>query len=119
MKKILSVLSLIAIVSMTTPAFAAPHGGPGGHGPGGPRGGIHHARPHGGPHHVSTRHHGPHGGFSVHAGSPRHRHWGHYGISYWGGHRCDYRLGYYAPYGPYPYYCSPYMVPGASFSIRF
>ena len=119
MKKILSVLSLIAILGLTTPAFAAPggHGGPGGphHGHGGPR--------HGGGHHISTGHHHrghvrPHGGFTVHAGYPRHGHWSRCRSSYWYGPYCNPRLGWCDPYYP-PY--GDYIVPygGASFSIRF
>ena len=118
MKKVLSVLGLIALLSMTTPAFAAPHGGPHGGPPGRHHGGGHHVSTHRPPH---MHHHRPHhGGISVHAGHPRHRYWGGYGFSYWGGYRCNYRLGYCGDYySPYTYPCSPYVVPGASFSIRF
>ena len=121
MKKILSVLGLIAILGMTSPVMAAP-GGPGGHHGGhhgGPRhGGGHHIAPphHHGGHHV--RHH--HGGVSFHVGSPRHRHWCNYGAGYWGNPWYNPRLGWYSDY----YYPTstyiPYVPPhGASFSIRF
>jgi len=121
MKKILSLLGLIAILGMTTPAFAAP-GGPGGHGGhhGAPRhGGGHHIAPphhHGGGHHMG--HH--HGGVSFHVGSPRHRHWGSYGVGYWGSPWYNPRLGWYTDYY-YPPATYTHYVPvhGASFSIRF
>ena len=120
MKKLLSAIGLIAILGMTSPVLAAPggHGGPVGHGPGGPRG------PHGGGHHhISAGHHHrhhvrPHGGFTVHAGHPRHHYWYGYRSGYWGGPYCNYRLGW----------CDPYLYPGigvhvpmggASFSLRF
>ena len=106
MKKVLSVLGLIAILSMSTPAFAAPggHGGPKGHGPGGHRihAGAHHR------YHIAPRHH--HGGVTIHTGYSR--------STCWGQPWCDYRLGYCDSY----YYPSPRVyVPmgGASFSIRF
>ena len=101
MKKVLSVLGLIAILGMTTPAMAGPHGpggGPGGHGPhrGGHRihAGAHH-RPHMAPHH---RHY--HGGGMIHVGHhhPRHCHWHGHRVGYWGCPWCSYGLGgYYYP----------------------
>ena len=109
MKKVLSILSLIAILGMSAPAYAAPHGGP--HG-GGPKPSQHrqHVAPHG--------HHHRGGSVMVHTGHhPRHSHWYGYRTGYWGSHWCNCRLGYcpyHAPgigvYGPYG---------GASFSIRF
>lgn len=111
MKKILSILGLIAILSTTTPVLAAP-GGPGHGGPGGPRPG--------GGHHISAGHHHrphvrPHGSFAIHTGHPRHSHWVGYRSGYWRTPYCDYRLGWCDPY--YPPYGYPYG--GASFSIRF
>ena len=118
MKKTLSVLGLIAILTMSPPAFAAPGGpgGPGGHGPGGGhkiQAGTHH-RPH-----MAPRHHG---GITVHTGHhPRHHHWYGYRTGYWGSPWCDYRLGwcdpYYPPYSPYAGVYVP--MGGASFSVRF
>ena len=115
MKKVLSVLSLVAVLGLTSPAFAGPHGpgGPGGPGPhhgGGHRiqAGAHH-RPH-----MAPRHH--HGGVVIHAGYPRHsyRYGSGYGPRYWGSPWCDYRLGWGDPY------CGYYMpMSGASFAIRF
>ena len=113
MKKVLSVLGLIAILGITSPVFAGPHGpgGQGHHGGGGHRihAGVHH-RPH-----MAPRHH--HGGM-IHVGHhPRHSHWHGYRTGYWGSPWCDYRLG-----------CCPYFYPGvgvhipmgaASFSVRF
>lgn len=112
MKKVLSILSLVTILSMFTPVFAAPGGGHGGH-HGNHR--IHvgtHHRPH-----ITPRHH--HGGIRIHLGScPRHGHWRFYRSSYWDNTWCDYRLGFVDPY-----YCRsilPYMpVNSAAFSIRF
>ena len=114
MKKVLSVLGLIAVLSMSTPAFAAP-GGPGGHGPGGPGGHRIHAGAHHRPHVAPRHHHG--GGVRIHVGHhPRHGYWRTYRSSYWGDPWCDYRLGFYDPY-----YCPvrPYVPVGASFSFRF
>ena len=79
MKKVLSILGLVAILGLTTPAFAAPHGGPGGpHGGGGHRihAGAHH-RPH-----MAPSHH--HGGVRVYTSHhhPRHSHWYGYRTSY-------------------------------------
>lgn len=133
MKKALSVLSLIAILGMSTPAMAAPGGpgGPGGHG-GPPRHGGghvvhagHHHRPpamhHHGHHRPPVMHHHhyrPHGGVYISTGYPRHRYWGGYGVGYWGSNWCDYRLGYYDPYiCPPP---RPYIpMSNVGFSIRF
>ena len=113
MKKALSVLGLLAILSMSSPVLAAP-GGPGG--PGG------HGRPgHGGGHYISAGHHQrhnvrPHGSFTIHTGHPRHSHWVGYRSGYWGGPYCNHRLGWYDPCCP-PYGYIPYG--GANFSIRF
>ena len=110
MKKVLSVLGLIAILGLTSPAFANPHG-PGGHG--GPR---HHGHAiHAGHHrppHMGPRHH--HGSFHIHTGYSRHSYWRSYRTGYWGDPWCDYRLGWGDPYCAYYYPMS-----GASFSIRF
>ena len=115
MKKVLSVLGLIAILGLTSPAFAAPHG-PGSHGGpggGGPHGGGH--RIHAGAHHrphIAPRHH--HGGMVIHAGYPRHSYRYGYRHGYWRNPWCDYRLGWGDPYCSYYY-----PMGGASFSIRF
>ena len=117
MKKVLSVLSLIAFLTMATPVMAAPvgSGGPGGH------------RGPGGGHHISVRHHGhhgfhrhpghhyrPHTGITFYTGYPRHGYGYGYRYGCWGGFGCDYRLGncypMYAPMGPWS---------GTGFSIRF
>lgn len=118
MKKVLSILSLIAILGLSSPVFAAPNG-PGGHGgPGGPgpRGGHHiHAGSHH-RHHMAPRHH--HGGGMIHVGHyPRHNYWRSYGPHYWGNHWCDYRLGCYGPY--YPAFGVHIPMGNASFSVRF
>ena len=118
MKKILSVLGLFAILTMTTPVMAAPggHGGPGGH-HSAPRhhGGGHHISA--GPHHGGGHHMRPHGGVIIHSGYPRHRYWSGYRTGYWGGTWCNPRLGWYTDcYYPPPTYMP---LPGASFSIRF
>ena len=121
MKKVLSVLGLIAILSMTTPVMAAPgghgHGGPRGHHGGGHRihAGAHH-RPHMAPHH---RHH-HHGGVMIHTGHyPRHSYWHGYRHGYWGSHWCDYRLGFCDPYCYRPHAGIYLPVAGAGVSIRF
>lgn len=113
MKKILSILSLVAILGLTTPAFAAPHGGHGGHHSGHAGGHRIHAGAHHRPH-MTTNHHRHHGGIMIHTGYPRHTHWRCYrhGIRMcpW----CYDRLGFYNNfYGP--------MIPmgGMSFSIGF
>ena len=114
MKKVLSILGLIAIFSMATPAFAGPHGhgGPGHHGGGGHR--IHagaHNR-----HHVAPRHHN-HGGVRVHVGHhPRHSYWYGYGPSYRWCPWCGYRLGH-CPH--YPAFGAHIPLGGASFSLSF
>ena len=115
MKKVLSVLSLIAILGLTTPAFAAPggHGGPGGHGPHGGGHQIHagaHHRPH-----MTPRYHHHHGGVRIYSSYPRHSYWYGYRGGYWGDPWCNYRLGCYPPPGLGVY------VPmgGASFSVCF
>ena len=121
MKKVLSVLGLIAILSMTTPVMAAPgghgHGGPSGHHGGGHRiqAGAHH-RPHIAPHHS---HHHP-GGVMIHTGHyPRHSYWHGYRHDYWGSTWCDYRLGYCTPYYYSPHAGIYFPVGGAGVSIRF
>ena len=120
MKKILSVLSLIAILGMTSPAFAAPGGqggGPGMHGSG-PRGGH---SIHAGAHHrpnMTPRYHG-HGGVRIYTGHyPRHGYWRSYRPGYWSYPWCDYRLGWCDPYY-YPGIGVHVPVGGASFSVRF
>ena len=118
MKKILSILGLIAIFGMTTPAMAAPGGhGPGG--PGGPHGGGHriHANAHHRPH-MAPRHHHHHGGVMIHTGHyPRHGYRYGYRPGYWGSHWCNCRLGYCPYHSPGIGIYGPYG--GASFSIRF
>ena len=113
MKKVLSILALIAVIGLSTPVEAAPGGGPGG-----PRGGGGqrvHAGAHHGPH-MAPKHH--HGGAIVHVGhTPRHGHWHGYRTSYWGSTWCDYRLGC-CPY-PYPGIGVHIPVGGASFAVRF
>lgn len=116
MKKVLSVLSLIVLFGLASPVMAAPggHGGPGGPGMHDVhRGGRHHMAA---PHHRPPRHHvRHHGGITFHSSYPRHSYWYGYGPSYWGGSRCNPRLGWYTDC-----YYPPYVpVPGASFSIRF
>ena len=118
MKKVLSVLGLIAIISMTNPVLAAPGGGHGGSGGGfhGPQHGHRvHAGAHHRPHHVHHMgHHRPHAGITFHAGHPRHSYWYGYRGGYWGNSWCDYRLGW-----GYPN-CGVYVpMSGAAFSIRF
>ena len=127
MKKILSILGLIAVLGITTPAFAAPsgHGGPGHHG-GGPHGGGHrihagaHHRPHMAPRHAHYPRH--HGGVMIHSGYPRHSHWHGYRHGYWGSSWCDYRLGwcdsyYYPPCRPHAGVYFP--LGSAGVSVRF
>ena len=118
MKKVLSILSLIAILGVTTPAFAGPggHDGPKGHGGSRVHGGGH--RIHAGAHH---RHHHahhirPHGGVVIRTGYyPRHSYWSHYGHGYWGNPWCNYRLGCY----PYHGFGMHFPMGGASLSIGF
>lgn len=112
MKKVFSLLAMIAILGISTPAFAAP-GGPHGHGKG--------PGMHGGPHmggghriHAGVRHHRPpmihhghghghhHGGIMLHSGYPRHRCWSSYGYPYGSGYWYNYGLGYYNPCPPPP-----------------
>lgn len=122
MKKVLSILGLIAILGITTPAFAGPHGpgGPAGHGPHGGGGHRIHAGAHHRPHMAPRHHH--HGGVRIYTGHhhPRHSHWYGYRTGYWGSPWCDYRLGWCAPYYP----CRPHAgvhfpIGGAGVSIRF
>ena len=115
MKKVLSVLSLITILSLTSPAFAGPggHGGPAGHGPHGGGGHRIHAGAHHRPH-IAPRHH-HHGGIRIYTGHyPRHARWYGYRHGYWGNPWCDYRLGwcddFYGPIRPFG---------GMGVSIRF
>ena len=127
MKKFLSVLSIITILSMMTPAFADP----GRHsGPGGPGGGHHRA-----PHHISAGHHHRHSIRHHHpAPPPRIHNYHHHGAhvhvggvlarrSYWGyPYGCDYRLGwcddYYYSRPIRPYYGSGVYV-NLGIPIRF
>ena len=107
MKKVLSILSLIAILGMSAPAFAAPHGG---HHGGGPK--PSHHRPH-------VAHHGHHhrGSVMVHTGHhPRHSHWYGYRSSYRWCPWCGYRLGH-CPH--YPSFGAYVPIGGAGFSIHF
>ena len=102
MKKIFSVLSLIVILSTTSPVFAGPHGpgGPGHHGPHGGGGHRIHAGAHHRPH-MAPRHH--HGGLTIRAGYPRHGYWYGYRHGYWRSPWCDYRLGWdLLPFTPLP-----------------
>lgn len=127
MKKALSVLSLIAILGLTSPAMAAPggHGGPG-------RGHVvhagHHHRPPAMHHHrhhrppvIHSHHYRPHGGVYINTGYPRHRYWSSYGAGYWGDPWCDYRLSWCGPYHyPYRPHAGVYFpVGGAGVSIGF
>lgn len=117
MKKTLSVLGLIAFLTMATPAFAGPHGpgGPGGHGPHGGGGHRIHAGAHHRPHMAPRHHH--HGGVRIYTGHyPRHSYWYGYGAGYWGSPWCDYRLGCY-PY--HPHFGVHVPMGGANFSIHF
>lgn len=115
MKKILSILGLLAVFTMATPVFAAP---PGGHHGGGPAG----RHMHGGGHRVQAgvhhRHHARphHGGITVHTGHyPRHSYWGVHRTGYWCSPWCNYRLGH----CPYHGYGVHIPMGGASFSVRF
>ena len=111
MKKIFTILTLVAIFGLTTPVFAGPHGHGGHHGPS-HRGGI---KVHAGAHyrpHISHRHHG---GIMISTGHyPRHSYRSYYRHGYWCDPCCNNRLGYVDPYfGYYP------PMSGASFSISF
>ena len=114
MKKVLSVLGLIAILGLFTPAFAVPPGPPpSGHGPHGGGGHRIHAGAHQRPH-MAPRHH--HGGVRVYTNHyPRHSYWYGYRHGYWGSPWCDYRLGC----CPYPGFGLHVPMGGASFSVRF
>lgn len=119
MKKILSVLSLVAILGLATPAFAAPHGGPMGPEMGSRpsiQAGAHH-KPN-----MAPPHHGHHGDVVVNAGCPRHSYWSGYRTGYWCSNWCDYRLGWCEPCPPPPYrpHAGVYFpVGGAGVSIHF
>ncbi len=116
MKKTLSILSLIAILGLTSPVFAGPHGGHGG-----PHGGGHriHAGVHHRPHHVASPRYHHHGGAMIHVGHhPRHSHWYGYRTGYWRNSWCNCRLGYYCPYH-YPGVGLHVPMGGASFSLHF
>lgn len=120
MKKFLTILSLFAVLSLSAPAMAAPHG------PGGPdqvhvQHGVHRPPHHGAP----PPHIGHHGGHRMPPPPPvyHHRHnvsvgWGVARRGYWaypGG--CDYRLGWYDEFYPY---CRPIRVhPGFGVYIGF
>ena len=107
MKKILSILALFAIIGVTSPVMAAPHG-PANHGrPHEPakvtRGHIVHAGHHNRPHIAPPRHHS---GVILHTNYyPRHYYRNDYRYGYWGNNWCNYRLGLY-PYPP----CTPIPV---------
>lgn len=114
MKKTFSIIALIAILGISSPAFASPGGPAGPRMHGGPHGGGH--RIHAGVHHrphMAPRHHG---GAMIHVGHhPRHTHWHGYRHGYWGSPWCDYRLGC----CPYPQFGVYVPMGGASFSLRF
>ena len=118
MKKILSFLGLLAVLSMATPVMAAPPGSPG-HGPRGPHNGGHIVNAgHRHRHHMAPIHHHSHrhGGIIIHTGHyPRHSYWHGYRHGYWGSPWCDYRLGC----CPYPGFGLHVPMGGASFSVRF
>ncbi len=115
MKKVLSLLSLIAIFSITSPVCAAPGGGPGGP----PPGQVLHAGP--GIH----RGHRPPAGWGAPPPPPPHRY--HRGSaiiggvlarrSCWGYPYCDYRVGMYGYYPPPCYGNGVYLNVGIP--IRF
>lgn len=111
MKKVLSVLSLVAVLSITAPVFAAPdgHRGPARHGEHHIRAGHHHR--HHSHHHVRPYRHG---GVSIYAGSPRHSYWNAYRRGAWRRYGCDYRLGY-CDFLP-PFY---YPASGIGLNIHF
>lgn len=123
MKKVLSILSLVAILSLGTPAMAAPHGGNVGMPPDmGGRGHVVHAGVHHRPN-MAPPHHGHHGGVVVNAGCPRHSYWSRCRAGYWSNTWCDYRLGWCEPCPPPPPY-GPHAgvyfpVGGAGVSIHF
>ena len=109
MKKVLSVIGLIALIGITTPVFADP-GRHAGHNMHSHMGGRHivHSGHHHGPHHIR-----PHHGVSIHAGYPRHSYWYNHRFGHWRNNWCDYRLGWCdVP----PVY---YSVPGIGLNINF
>ena len=127
MKKFLSVFSIVTILGLMTPAFAAPPSGPhGGHG--GPHGG--HGGRIEGRHYVSTRHHHPPMRGHINHRPPMHYHHHHAsrihvgGVlarrSYWNyPYSCDYRLGWCDDYYyPTRYYGSGVYV-NLGIPIRF
>lgn len=115
MKKVLSLLSLIAIFSITSPVCAAPGGGP----PGPPPGQVLHAG------HGIHRGHRPPAGWGAPPPPPPHRY--HRGSaiiggvlarrSCWGYPYCDYRVGMYGYYPPPCYGNGVYLNVGIP--IRF
>ena len=115
MKKFFSVLSVIAILGITTPVLAAPDGHPrGGHGPSMRHSGHHISTGH--HHRHNVRHHG-HGGISIHAGHPRHSYWYGYGYRDWRYSRCNYRLSWCDfPPPPPPHY---FPMGGIGLNIHF
>ena len=120
MKKVLSILSLIAFLSLSNPVFASPHGPAGHHG--GPSMHAGHRAPHvahrvhAGPHH--GHHVRSHAGYSVHAGHhPRHYGWYGHRVGFWGSPWCNCRLGFCNHY--YPGVGLHIPMGGASFSLRF
>ena len=125
MKKVLSILSIMAIFGLMAPAFAAPegHGRPGGHHGGPPSHGAHHRI------HAGYNHHRPH---VVHHSRPHHVYHGHHGghihvggvlarRSYWGyPYGCDYRLSWCDDYyHPRPYYGGSGVYLNFGIPIRF
>lgn len=103
MKKALSILCLLTLLTaVSTPAMAM-HGGPGG----GKHGGHHAIRGHHHKppmmHHVHHRpHHFHHGGIMIHSGYPRHYYGTPYGYDYRGAYWSSYRLGGFYPPPPPP-----------------
>ena len=110
MKKVLSVLAMIAILGIMTPAMAAPHHG-GMHG--GAVHGVHRGHPAPPP---SSIHYGhAHSGITIYGTYPRHSYRYGYRSCYWDDPWCDYRLGWYGGA-----YCRPYVpVGGFGVNIRF
>jgi len=110
MKKLFSVLTLIAVLSAITPAFAAPPGGPGGPGHGGQtiHAGAHYNAPHRVPPPPPVYHRRPHGSFAFYGNYARQGCWGCpcYNTLGW------YNNCYYPPYNYYP-------ASGAGFYLSF
>ncbi len=113
MKKVLTILGLIAILTMTTPVMAHDGHYRHAHRHGNCIHAGHHYRKHVTHHHI--HHVRPHHGVTIHSGyHPRHRYRSSYGADCWGSNWCNRRLGW----------CDDFYTPCGSFggfgvSIRF